>query len=194
VALTVLRPPAGTIELAVQVVSRLQAGAGFQTRGRLTNSGRQALWLAAPHPVFNLPVHGLAAQASFESARMTGWRYVACSNDEAVATVELSAQDHEALPRFARITDGRLAESVTQALGWAERSARVSRGRYVLGMLRLPALQVQALWLRHAQADGVHDLFVPLAPVPGPLVPGAPLQPARFMRALVALKAGTSAS
>jgi hypothetical protein len=189
VDLSVLQPPDGTAELACLYVARLKAGPGFQTRGRLAAAAKDRLLLAAPHPVFNLAPADVGEQAGFESARMTGWRYLTLSGDQAVASVELAAEGPTMPARFSRITDGRMAESVTRAIAHAQRSTGRSGGRYFLGMLRLPALHVHALWLRHAQADGVHDLFVPLPPSPAPLEPESLLEPAGFMRALVELKA-----
>lgn len=164
--LTTLDPPAATAETARRYVGTLKSGPGFQTRGALSRP-HQRMWLAAPHPVFNLHLDEIGSHTSLEQARMTGWRFLVVSRSEALATVELAASSRNEAAVFCRITEGRMAASVVHAIKLAERSAVVRHRHYVLGMVRVPSIHLHALWLRDTQADGVHDLFAVLGPSPG---------------------------
>lgn len=163
--LTTIEPPTATTETALRYVGTLKSGPGFQTRGPLSRP-RPRMWLAAPHPVFNLRLDEMSTRTPIEHARMTGWRYLVVSRSEALATVELAASSRNGAATFCRITDSRMAASVAHAIRLAERSAIVRRRHYMLGMVRVPSIHVHALWFRDAQADGAHDLFAILEPAP----------------------------
>lgn len=164
--LMTLLPPAATAETALRYVGALKSEPGFQTRGKLSLP-HQRIWLAAPHPVFNLDLNKIGAHTKLEQVRMTGWRYLVVSKREALATVELAASSRNDTAVFCRITDGWMAASIAHAIKLVERDALVRLRHYVLGMVRVPAIQVHALWLRDAHAEDVHDLFVVLGPSPG---------------------------
>jgi len=163
--LTTLDPPEGAAKKACEFLAALKSGPGFQTRGELSKQHLR-LYLAAPHPVFNLPLDQLDEDMPFESAVMTGWNYLVISSGATLATIELTASNHHDTPSFCRVTDGRMAKSAARGLVMAERSATVKGGDYVLGMIRVPSIHVHALWLRDGQADGIRDLFALLEPAP----------------------------
>lgn len=186
--LTVVKPPAGTAEAACWIVGRLRAGRGFQTRGALASAApEEPLWLSTPHPVFNLGLDDLVPSATFDAVRMTGWRYIVQSRERALATVEFSASSHTDPPRFCRVTDGTMAASVARAIGHAEHSAAVRKGRYVLGMVRIPEILTYALWLRDDRANGVHDLFSVLKLSPPRSTAGTLLTRTKFMNQLAGI-------
>lgn len=186
--LFITEPPTGITEGACLHLGRLKSGTGLQTRGMLAECTREQLWLAAPHPVFNLRIDEIHPTASFEAVQMTGWRYIALSRGLAVATLEMASGSRTGVARFCRITDGRMAASVVRAISKAERNTTVSHRRYSLGMVRVPSLHAHAIWLRDGQADGVHDLFAVVTPVPPSLPKERLLTAHQFMNALSRLK------
>jgi hypothetical protein len=157
-----IKPPDRTRDLALDFLARMKSGSGFHTRGRLARAG-VAVFLAAPHPVFNLTIEGIQEESPLEHARMTGWRFLAVSERAPLATLELKARYRTDDASFARITDSSMAQAVAAGLKNAEKSRPVRSGDYALGMVRMPALHWAALWLRDARGNGERDLFVPLA-------------------------------
>ena len=154
-----------TSHAAQAILGRLKAG-GFATRGALAASAKSELWLAAPHPVFNIAVADIGLDDCLDRARMTGWRFFVLARARVVATLELAASSRRAAGRFARVTDGRMAASSARAIVRAEADAQIADRRYTLGMLRIPALRMYALWLRDRDAIARRDLFAPVGPVP----------------------------
>lgn len=163
--LKMLDPPEAAAKTACDILGALRSGPGFQTRGPLSRC-RSQVHIAAPHPVFNLPLEALDADKPFEAAAMTGWQYLVVSHSAALATVELRAPNRYASPTFCRLTDGPMAKSAARWISKAEKSSVVRNGRYALGMIRTPAIHIHALWLRHELADGTRDLFALLEPAP----------------------------
>jgi hypothetical protein len=182
--LHVVQPPAATLRVARTVLGRLSGGTGFLTRGALAASSRDDLWLSAPHPVFNIGVDDIERSDAIARTRMTGWRFFVLSGGRAVATMELAASRRRDAGRFARLTDGRMAASSARAIARAEAGTLTSGGGYALGMVRVPALGVSALWLRDRDQAGRHDLFAPVGSVPAQMTAERWLPSAAFMQML----------
>jgi hypothetical protein len=168
-SLHVVRPPARTVRAATRCLAHMKAGRGFLTRGALGASTGEALFLAAPHPVFNLGVANIRAPHALACTRMTGWRFIVLSRGTALATLEFAARDRRDEGCFSRVTDGRMAASSSRAIGRAEDHPLVKGKHYALGMIRVTALDACALWLRDLAGSGQHDLFAMVEPVPGPM-------------------------
>ena len=168
-SLHVVSPPAHTVRAAVRYLGRMKAGSGFLTRGALAASTGKALFLSAPHPVFNLGVADLGTPEALARTRMTGWRFIVLSQGTAVATLEFAASDRRDQGCFARVTDGRMAASSSRAIGRAEMHPLVKARRYALGMVRVTALDACALWLRDLAESDRHDLFAMVGAVSGPM-------------------------
>lgn len=163
--LATTEPPPGAAEAACKVLAALKSGVGFQTSGALSRK-RARIYIAAPHPVFNLPLDKLESERPLDGVAMTGWRYLIVSSRAALATLELSASSRKGPTSFRRITDGPMAASVARALVIAEQSDEIQRGEFVLAMLRVPSLHAHALWFRDARAEDARDLFAWLEPSP----------------------------
>lgn len=182
--LHVVQPPAATLRVARAILGRLGGGAGFLTRGALADANHSDLWLSAPHPVFNVGVDNIGQSDAIALTRMTGWRFIVLSRGKVVATMELSASRRSDAGRFARLTDGRMAASSARAIGRAEAGTLTGGRSYALGMLRVPALGVAALWLRDRDRADRQDLFAPVGSVPAPMRAEHWLPSAVFMRVL----------
>jgi hypothetical protein len=125
-----------------------------------------ALSLTSPHPIFAVALERLAAgDRPLEAAELVGWRVLLEEDERVVAAVELPGA--EPGNAGALVNRGAFVESTVAALTTAEQHERVASERVELRLLRVDALYVLALWLR--AADGLDDLFVPLAPAPAPL-------------------------
>lgn len=182
--LHVVQPDARTLRSAILYLGRLKSGGGFLTRGALADADSQTLALAAPHPVFNLATDEIGNADALSRSRMTGWRFIVLSQGQAAGTLEFAATGRRDIGRFSRLTDGRMAASSARAIGRAERSIHARRRRYALGMLRVNALGVTALWLRDLDEQGRQDLFAPVEPVPAGMVAERWLPLAPWLRAL----------
>jgi len=182
--LHVVQPMASTLRTASLYLGRLKSGGGFLTRGELADANSGTLALAAPHPVFNLAADEVGNSDALAHTRMTGWRFIVLSQGRAVATMELAATSRRDVGHFSRVTDGRMAASSARAIGRAERSMQARRRRYALGMVRITALGVTALWLRDLDKVGRHDLFSLVEPVPAGITAERWLPLTQWMRAL----------
>jgi hypothetical protein len=140
--------------------------------------------LAAPHPVFHLSRDAIRSGGGFETATMSGWKFFVVVRGRAMAMVEAAAQSPSSKRRFAGIWRGRLVSCASASLLRAESRPDVQMGDYVLGMLRVPALHVTALWLRDGQGHGDLDLFIPLDPAPHEVPVGEPMDRVEFMQHL----------
>lgn len=168
-SLHVVSPPARTVRAAARYLGRMKSGSGFLTRGALAASTGEALFLSAPHPVFNLGSADIGTPDALARTHMTGWRFLVLSQGTAVATMEFAARDQRDEGCFSRVTDGRMAASSSRAIGRAENHPIVTARRYALGMIRVTALDACALWLRDLAESGRRDLFAMVEPVPGPM-------------------------
>jgi hypothetical protein len=182
-SLRIVDPPAGTVRHIAQRVAGMVAGGGLGSRRVLDATG--PMQLAAPHPVFNLHLRSVRAGGNFERAVLTGWRFFLVTGGEVAGMVEASATYREEKPRFARVSYGRMTRCASDNLASAEADDAVQKGDFVLGMLRLPAVHVHALWFRDAYAVGRRDLFMPLEPSHSAVTPGRVLRAEEFMGQLV---------
>jgi hypothetical protein len=142
------------------------------------------LRLAAPHPVFNLGTPEVASGGNVESCQMTAWRYMVLAGPNVAATVGFAASSWDEQPLHAYIGGQRMAVAIAEAIGLAERSARIRRGTFVLASIRLPSLQAAAIWLRHTSGSGAQDLFVPIVHTPVGFAPSRVLSCERWMQKL----------
>jgi hypothetical protein len=182
--LRVVDPPAGLARSLARRLHPLRAA----RRGPRTAS----FSLAAPHPVFRLPLDAIGSEGGFESAVLSGWKFFVVAGGRAVAMIESTAGPASSKRTFAGIWRGRMVSCASASLARAESRDDVRMGDYVLGMLRLAPLHVTALWLRDGQGRGDRDMFIPLDPAPQGMPVGEPLVRADFMRYLGRVKESVS--
>lgn len=190
--LRTLDPHAGVQE---RVAAELQ-------RGRLVSLASDALGgtsadsvgMAAPHPMFNLGLDAIDSADWMQRVEMTGWRYFVTSNSGVVATVEASSSSPDGPINGTLTNEGPFVLGSEQALILSETQMEISNGSYILGLLRIPALYVIALWLRSDHDPEKLDRFVPVAPAPNPLIANALMDPIEFGQGLRHLKSLKAAS
>lgn len=134
----------------------------------LAGSGPNALEVALPHDVYNLPLNSLVKAAEPDDAEQVGRRCLVTSGGATVASVELPDPDGE---KGVVTTHGQFTEATADAVRGIQDASEVESGDFDLRMLRIPALYLMALWLKDRQ--GRNDIFVPLEPAPPELEAGA---------------------
>jgi len=187
----VLQPAAQVDTVMRDHLQQMAAEQGFRTRA-LAAAEPESLALAAPHPVFNLGLDQIGRRGALDRVAMTGWRYLIVAGDSVIASAEAQASGPAAKAAFSNTNEGVFVQSSAAALAAAEQWPEVKDGRFALGLLRVPALYVLALWLRDEEDGGGGDLFVPLAPSPLPLQAGERMPAAAFEAALQQLKRARS--
>lgn len=145
------------------------------------------LFLAVPHPVYQLASKSIFNQHWLDEAFQTSWRFILMANDEPTAAVEVIATNSRRNPFiFSRINIGRFIDSTVVALGIAEQIPTNARSN--LRLLQIPAIQFIALWFRRNEdPDGTSDLIIPLDPAPSPIEPYVPYPPEKLRSLLIPL-------
>lgn len=124
--------------------------------------------LTAPQQVYTAGLDALAEGQGLEAgARMTGWRMLVEHRGDVVAAAEVPIHA-AAAPRAPRgqMNRGPFVRATVEAITSAEQEDRVRASDFTLRLLRVPALNLTALWLRGAAGN---DMVVPIAPAPPPL-------------------------
>jgi len=186
--LRIVEPIADIRRALVDELSLRARATAFRTE-RLRAARPAALGLAAPHPVFHLGLDEVGRPGCLERVAMTGWRYFVTEGDAVVAAAEALASSPHGPLLGTQTNEGPFVAGSVAALSRAESLPQVDAGHYALGLLRVPALYVVALWLRDEQPPGAHDLFVPVEPAPAPLQVGVAITAEAFEQALVEVKA-----
>lgn len=153
----------------------------------LITTDADPLFLAVPHPVYQLALKSLFNQHWLDEAFHTSWRFILMANDQPTAAVEVIATDSRRNPfLFSRINIGRFINSTVVALGIAEEIK--SDSKLYLRLLQIPAIQFIALWFHgDKDPDDTSDLIIPLDPAPGPIEPYVPYLPDKLRSTLISL-------
>jgi hypothetical protein len=185
--LRTLQPdPSVTDRIAVEVLG-MAPPSGAQALA-LGGSEDRALGVAAPHPVFNLGLDALGSPDWTQRVEMTGWRYFVTSHGDVIAAAEASTASANGPVQGTMTNEGPFVAGTEKALAQVESLPTVAKGTFALGLLRVPALYVVALWLRGEGQSAGTDWLVPVAPAPHPLRVDVLTRPKDFMDALVVLK------
>jgi hypothetical protein len=177
------KPPQDAIEAVRASIAR-RAPRQRGLRGRL-RARAPAASVSAPQRVFTVGLDALAGASKIEdSARATGWRFLVEEAREPVAAAEVHDETGATVP--AQVTEGQFVRSTAEGLRAAEAHPAVGEATFELRTLRVPALNLVALWLHSPEAD---DLFVPLEPAPAPLEAGHPYAEGDFTKLSTALAA-----
>lgn len=155
-------PPSDAIEAVRQSMARRRPGERPPRPGAEAPAAPTSI--SAAQRVFTAGLEALTgARAIEEIAQATGWRFLVEEGREPVAAAEVQDQMRAAVP--AQLTEGPFVRSTAEGLRAAEKLKPVQEADFELRLLRVPALNLVALWLH---ASGKDDLFVPLEPAPQP--------------------------
>ncbi len=130
-----------------------------------------------PQETFNLGLDAVVAKRGLGAAEATGWHVLLGA---AGRNPTVSAELHSAAggDTFSGLHFGPFGARALDAFRAAEAHPTVRGGDYVPRMLRVPALFVVALWLKHQ--GGGDDIVIPLEPVPPGLTAGRHYTAAEF--------------
>lgn len=113
--------------------------------------------------VYNLPIKDLTmpvkdhASDGLDGAVRTGWRYIQVRPDEDVGEI-VEVDEAAGEPTLASFAEGRMAGRMNDAANAAERELASDPSEYEPRILRLPEIQMEALWM-HAPDPKVKDRF-----------------------------------
>jgi len=114
-----------------------------------------------PHRVYMMDSQAMAAGSGLDKAHLVAWRFLVTTGSGGHAAVELPCRADDTGHQFGTADLGPLVQGTLDALQAAERQMTAAGPDYEVALLRIPALYVQALWLR--SVDG-QDRLIPLAP------------------------------
>jgi hypothetical protein len=154
-------PPAAVTDLVQsRLATLLDSGAAH--RHGMIDATDDTVTLTAPHPVYVLDLPDIAAARDLSSARLTGWWYLVQQGDAVVCSAEAANGARGGEPRFGALSQGPRPTSASRVLESSDATtAEATQPR----LLRVPAVQTEALWLH---TDGA-DTLIPLAPAYAPL-------------------------
>jgi hypothetical protein len=159
--------------------------------------------VSTPYQVFTLSPQDLAGGSSLEAAKPIAWRYLLSQASQGlaggsavedfkeapeVATAEVLTKD--AAPQFSQLQFGWISNATQRAIAVAQALPEMRTGKYELRMFRMPAIYVDAIWLKNQDAGT--DLYIPIIGIHPELEPFRPYQSDEFLtivRELVARKA-----
>jgi hypothetical protein len=191
-ALEIAQPPAQSLQSLSAMLPQLAARVGVARQAPLIT---QALELATQHPsalpvtpvvpllssaVYVLGLDTVAARRGLAASRLVYWTHLLPSAGEEVVAADMKADTHE----FAALTQGLHPSAFAQEVRTLQTSSEVEGHSYQLAQLRVPALHVNAVWLR--DKDGANDIVIPLAPTAPELEAGRRYSASDFEAALEA--------
>lgn len=186
-ALRTLQPSASVTERIATEIRGMAQRPGAEALA-LGGAMAASLGMAAPHPVFNLGLDSVESPDWLNLVEMTGWRYFVTSEAGVIAAAEASSESAGGPVKGTMTNSGPFVIGTEKALASVESDPKVAKGSFALGLLRVPALYVVALWLRGEGKSAGTDWLVPVAPTPEPLQADALTSPGDFVQALEKLK------
>jgi hypothetical protein len=129
--------------------------------------GGAAPSVSLPHQVFVLRPDDVLRGSSLDASQPTGWRYLldqpvigaAGGAGTSRATAEVSERGGQ--HQFVNLQHGWMAAATKQAFDKVSALPSIASGSYSLRFLRIPALYLDALWLKDTAQN--RDLVVPIA-------------------------------
>lgn len=139
--------------------------------------------VAVPRPI-TAPVHVLgldqiAARADLHAAPVKLWAHMLHEDDGAPTTL---ADTDAVTQKFAAITEGTPVKALGAQIRKVEAETRTSTTDYDLTLLRVPALYLDAVWLKGR--NGAPDVVIPNESPMSPLTPGQHYTVEQFTAAL----------
>lgn len=134
-----------------------------------------------PHQVFSLSLEDTLAR-NLENAKPVSWRYFLAHGNEIFASAEIeeTVKKKKRALRFSHFNDGPFVEHSKTGIRFAEELKDVEESEFDLRLLRIPALNVVALWL-HRDAQ---NLLISIEPNHKSLRPFQKYTPSKFFEEL----------
>ena len=143
-----------------------------------------------PHQVFLMSAGDVLASGALDNSRPAAWRYILQQPADlkgGVARVTAEVTETQGGYRFANLQHGWITEATRNAVQYARSLPQVANGSFDLRMLRIPALLLDALWLKNR--DQGEDLVVPIASRCPVVRPNTVYRPMEFLAAVKDLAA-----
>ncbi len=116
------------------------------------------------------------------AARQVGRRHLLPTGDPSGPSLADTAISSSGQHVFAALIESPFASDLEGRLAVLGQDPKVSAGSYSAALLQVPACNVLAIWLRDSSRND--DLFVPVAPVPPPLIAGHQYLTSQFLGGL----------
>jgi hypothetical protein len=143
---------------------------------------KKPLRLVDPLPVWDLGLNHVVGEGGLSAATQVAWRFFVLSGDKAAATTEIALSPDGGPAQWSHLSyDPRIRRHL-DAVRRTRSSPRYRKGSYAMRLLRIPALDLNALlWLKPLKKR--EDVLIPMASNPL-LRPGWPYSvPKLFARA-----------
>ncbi|MEJ8827211.1 hypothetical protein WKW80_35395 [Variovorax humicola] len=157
----VLRPPPEVWRRMSGWISTLASNDAFMTR-KLCRCHIGNLSLAAPQPRFCLTSKDVGLNGNVERAYMVGWRYLACAEGEAIAFAELAAEGPSAIGDDIVLSESPVVQATASVLESLKGGYDNGLRTHALGILSVPSLHAEFIWLRHRRSAASRDRFIPV--------------------------------
>jgi hypothetical protein len=140
--------------------------------------------LSDPHPVHTLGLDDLTAGRGLADAPLVAWRYMVSAGGKPAAAAEVTVDRAGRPVAFDHVNRGPFVAATARARKAAAKLPSVRDANVEVRVLRIPALYVMALWLKHL--DGGEDTVIPLDPAPDFLEAKRAYTEDEFLQALAA--------
>jgi hypothetical protein len=190
--LEIAQPPSQSLVSLSATLPQLAARAGVARQAplithvlELATQHPSALAVTPVAPVLSSPVYVLgldkiAGRRGLSTTQLVAWTHLLPSAGTDVVAADTKADSHE----FLALTQGPHPNAFVQQVQSLQSSSEVAGHSYQLAQIRVPALHVNAVWLR--DKDGTSDIVIPVAPAPPELEVGRHYSAAEFEQALQA--------
>jgi len=159
------------------------AGAPRAASTGVSFAAEKGVDIRLPHPVYDVSLNDLAKGKGLSKALLVSWRYL-ISDGDSTSVAEVSAPRSKKQPHaFAMLNRGPFVSSLVETVEAATKNTTLTKGKYELAVVHVPALYVLALWLRSDKPG--KSIVIPLAPAPSPLTAGKSYSEEEFAGALV---------
>jgi hypothetical protein len=110
--------------------------------------------------IFILGLRDIAGGAGMQAATPAGWRFLAGNPSGDLASADVVEPPDGSPQVMTSLSHDPLIAGAIRALHEVETLPEVQNNDYALVVLRIPALLIEAFWLRSGQSDG--DLIIPV--------------------------------
>lgn len=179
-SLITLEPPVEATKLVNRGLKSLLANRNTHTHSLLSRTSGGKLTIALPHPVYFLGADHLSEKRALSAAVLSGWRFLILRGTRARAAASVAFDAKNGRFAFANVSDSPFTSGTITALRRAARLKAMSKDKFEVRLLQVPALKLVSVWL-HGSED---DYILPLPPAHQSLKPFKLYSDSAFAEAL----------
>jgi len=177
------KPPKASLDVLSESVKKIRHS---NSQLQATEAAINAPDPESPHQVFSVRLDDLASGAGIRHAKPVSWRYLMRSDANEIGSAEVSFNEAATKHTFAKISRGPFDTGTVETLRNIESRPEIRNGVFEPRLLKIPALQTVALWLKD-QSPFAQDFIVPIAPTRSELTAGKLYRTDEFESALQGL-------